>query len=62
MVSPTFVFTTYFDAALEDHVVEHFIEELVSIHPWELPVIEVTGPVSVAGGLRAKDRSGVAAS
>ncbi|MDQ0826824.1 hypothetical protein QFZ60_002997 [Arthrobacter sp. B2I5] len=62
MVSPTFVFTTYFDAALEDHVVEQFIKELVDIHPWELPVIEVTGPVSVAGGLPAKDRSGAAAS
>ena len=62
MVSPTFVFTTYFDAALEDHVVEQVIKELADIHPWELPVIEVTGPVSVAGGLGAKDRSGAAAS
>jgi hypothetical protein len=62
MVSPTFVFTTYFDAALEDEVVERFIKELVDIHPWELPVIEVTGPVRVAGGLRVKDRFGAAAS
>lgn len=60
-VSPTFVFTTYFDAALDNEVVGNFVQELVDIHPWELPVIEVTGPLSVAGGLRGNSRFGAAA-
>ncbi len=50
-LSPTFVFTTYFDSALDDSVLERAMQELVAIHPWELPVIEVTGPLSVAGRL-----------
>lgn len=61
-ISPTFVFTTYFPAALEDVVVEQFMQELVAIHPWELPVIEVTGPVCVTGGLRTNAPAGAAAS
>jgi len=59
-VSPTFVFTTYFDAATENAVVEQFLQELVDIHPWELPVIEVTGPLTVTGGLHSKAHSGAA--
>ena len=59
-VSPTFVFTTYFDAATENTVVEQFLQELVDIHPWELPVIEVTGPLTVTGGLHSKAHSGAA--
>lgn len=47
-LSPTFVFTTYFDASLEDAAVEGFMRHLVDIHPWEVPVIEVTGPISVS--------------
>lgn len=47
-LSPTFVFTTYFDASLEDAAVERFMRHLVDIHPWEVPVIEVTGPISVS--------------
>lgn len=50
-LSPTFVFTTYFDSALDDAVLERAMQKLVAIHPWELPVIEVSGPLSVAGGL-----------
>ncbi|MGO4236561.1 hypothetical protein [Pseudarthrobacter sp. YAF2] len=61
-LSPTFVFTTYFDASLDDAVLERAMQELVAIHPWELPVIEVTGPLSVAGGLRRKTPSTAAAS
>ncbi|WP_285244747.1 hypothetical protein [Pseudarthrobacter sp. fls2-241-R2A-127] len=61
-LSPTFVFTTYFDAALDDAVLERAMQELVAIHPWELPVIEVTGPLSVAGGLYRKTPSAAAAS
>ncbi|TDT78731.1 hypothetical protein DFO47_106124 [Arthrobacter sp. AG258] len=56
-LSPTFVFTTYFDSALDDSVLERAMQELVAIHPWELPVIEVTGPLSVAGGLHRKTPS-----
>lgn len=61
-LSPTFVFTTYFDASLDDAVLERAMQELVAIHPWELPVIEVTGPLSVAGGLHRKTPSTAAAS
>ncbi|UUL76081.1 hypothetical protein NG819_19315 [Pseudarthrobacter sp. Fe7] len=60
-VSPTFVFTTYFDAALDDSAVEQFMQKLMDIHPWEVPVIEVSGPVSVSGSINAGDRSGAAA-
>lgn len=47
-ISPTFVFTTYFDAALDDADVELFVQHIVDIHPWEVPVIELTGPISVS--------------
>ncbi|MBT2533290.1 hypothetical protein J7E83_14415 [Arthrobacter sp. ISL-48] len=47
-ISPTFVFTTYFDAALDDAAVQRFLEHIVDIHPWEVPVIELTGPMSVS--------------
>jgi hypothetical protein len=60
--SPTFVYTTYFDAALEDAVVEQFVRQIVDIHPWELPVIELTGPVSVTAGTQVKEHQGAAAS
>jgi hypothetical protein len=47
-ISPTFVFTTYFDALLDEAAVERFVQRIVDIHPWEVPVIELTGPVSVS--------------
>lgn len=47
-ISPTFVFTTYFDAALDDAAVERFLQSIVDIHPWEVPVIELTGPIGVS--------------
>ena len=47
-ISPTLVFTTYFDAALDDAAVERFLQCIVDIHPWEVPVIELTGPISVS--------------
>ena len=42
------VLTTYFDAALDNDAVERFLQHIVDIHPWEVPVIELTGPVSVS--------------
>lgn len=60
--SPTFVYTTYFNAALEEAVVDQFVQQIVDIHPWELPVIELTGPVSVAAGAPVEERAGAAAS
>lgn len=60
--SPTFVYTTYFSAALDDAVVEQFVRQIVDIHPWELPVIELTGPVSVAAGAQVEDCEGAVAS
>lgn len=47
-ISPTLVFTTYFDAALDDAAVEGILQCIVDIHPWEVPVIELTGPISVS--------------
>lgn len=48
-ISPTFVFTTYFDAALDQCAVQTFLDRIVEIHPWEVPVIELSGVVSVSG-------------
>ncbi|MCI0140276.1 hypothetical protein KNN17_01645 [Arthrobacter bambusae] len=47
-ISPTFVFTTYFDAALDDAAVDRFTRRIMEIHPWEVPVIELSGPISVS--------------
>lgn len=47
-ISPTLVFTTYFDAALDDLAVERCLQHIVDIHPWEVPVIELTGSISVS--------------
>lgn len=60
-ISPTFVFTTYFDAMLPDDAVEGFMQQLAGIHPWELPVIELTGPVTIAAHAHAGGREGEAA-
>jgi hypothetical protein len=60
-ISPTFVFTTYFDAQLSDDAVEEFMHQLASIHPWELPVIELTGPVTIAAHGQAGEYEGQAA-
>ncbi|MFF2840719.1 hypothetical protein [Paenarthrobacter sp. NPDC057981] len=47
-ISPTFVFTSYFDAALDEPSVRLLVQRIVEIHPWEVPVIEVSGPLSVS--------------
>lgn len=47
-ISTTLAFTTYFDAALEDAAVDRIIRRIVEIHPWEVPVIELSGPLSVS--------------
>lgn len=60
--SPTFVYTTYFNAALDEAVVGQFVRQIVDIHPWELPVIELTGPVSVAASAQVKEHEGAVAS
>ena len=61
-LSPTFVFTTYFDASLADAAVERFMRQIVDIHPWEVPVIELTGPISVSSTALAPNTEGAAAS
>jgi hypothetical protein len=61
-LSPTFVFTTYFDASLEDAAVERFMRQIVDIHPWEVPVIELEGPLSVTSTALAPVTQGAAAS
>ena len=50
-LSPTFVFTTYFDAALDDAAVESFMSRMIEIHPWEVPVIELSSPVTISGSV-----------
>lgn len=47
-ISPTLVLTTYFDAALDDAAVDRFLQHIVDIHPWEVPVIELSGPIAVS--------------
>ncbi|MBT2586941.1 hypothetical protein [Arthrobacter sp. ISL-95] len=47
-ISPTFVFTTYFDDSLDQSTVQALVQRIVDIHPWEVPVIEVSGPLSVS--------------
>ncbi|UKA49932.1 hypothetical protein LFT48_21320 [Arthrobacter sp. FW305-123] len=47
-ISPTFVFTTYFDDSLDHGTVQRLVQRIVDIHPWEVPVIEVSGPLSVS--------------
>ncbi|MGP0222429.1 MULTISPECIES: hypothetical protein [unclassified Paenarthrobacter] len=49
-ISPTFVFTSYFDAALDEPSVQLLVQRIVEIHPWEVPVIEVSAPLSVSTG------------
>jgi hypothetical protein len=52
-ISPTFVFTTYFDDSLSDQAVHELVQRIVDIHPWEVPVIEVSGPLSVSSSAQA---------
>ncbi|BCW38423.1 hypothetical protein StoSoilA2_44790 [Arthrobacter sp. StoSoilA2] len=52
-ISPTFVFTTYFDDSLPDQAVHELVQRIVDIHPWEVPVIEVSGPLSVSSSAHA---------
>jgi hypothetical protein len=60
--SPTFVFTTYFDASLDDGSVNALMRYLVEIHPWEVPVIELSGPVSVSSMAAPLAEAGTVAS
>lgn len=60
-ISPTLVFTTYFDAALDDAAVDRFVRRIIDIHPWEVPVIELSGPVAVSStALAASVENGAA--
>jgi hypothetical protein len=52
-ISPTFVFTTYFDDSLSNQAVHELVQRIVDIHPWEVPVIEVSGPLSVSSSAHA---------
>ena len=52
-ISPTFVFTTYFDDSLDKCTVQALVQRIVDIHPWEVPVIEVSGPLSVSSSAAA---------
>lgn len=54
-VSPTFVLTSYFDAGMPAAAVENLLQTIMDIHPWEVPVLEVSDPVSISTG-RTADR------
>lgn len=47
-LSPTFVLTTYLDADLGDETVDRLLERMMEVHPWEVPVIELSDPVRVS--------------
>lgn len=61
-ISPTFVFTTYFDDSLEERTVQDLVQQIVDIHPWEVPVIEVSGPLSVSSSVLVTAGEGQVAS
>ncbi|MDR6638601.1 hypothetical protein [Paenarthrobacter nitroguajacolicus] len=50
-ISPTFVFTSYFDDSLDEDDVHRLVQRIVDIHPWEVPVIEVSGPLNVSSSV-----------
>ncbi|WP_309105980.1 hypothetical protein [Arthrobacter sp.] len=47
-VSPTFLLTTYIDADLSDDAVGRIVERVVAIHPWEVPVLEVSEALNIS--------------
>jgi hypothetical protein len=47
-ISPTFVLTTYFDADLAEEAVDRLLHRIIDVHPWEVPVVEISGPVRVS--------------
>lgn len=53
-VSPTLVVTTYLSADLGAARVDQVISELVSAHPWEVPVIELSETVELVTSVRAE--------
>ena len=42
-LSPTAIITTYIDAAADAVTIQAAISALMSAHPWEIPVIELSG-------------------
>ncbi len=47
-LSPTFVLTTYLDADLSEEAVSRLLGRMIEVHPWEVPVIELSDPVRVS--------------
>ncbi|WP_427019062.1 hypothetical protein ACQCSX_14720 [Pseudarthrobacter sp. P1] len=43
-VSPTIIFTTYLDADTGEELLQVILSRLVGVHPWEIPVIELSEP------------------
>lgn len=52
-VSPTFVLTSYFDAGMPATAVGNLLQRILDIHPWEVPVLEISDPVSISTGRAA---------
>jgi hypothetical protein len=40
-LSPTIVLTTYFDAQTSDETLQPVLAQIMDVHPWEVPVIEL---------------------
>ena len=47
-VSPTFLLTTYVDADLPDDALSAIVQSIINIHPWEVPVLEVSEPLNIS--------------
>ncbi len=60
-VSPTFVLTSYFDAGMPAAAVELLLQTIMDIHPWEVPVLEVSDPVSISTGRTVARKEAVVA-
>jgi hypothetical protein len=52
-VSPTFLLTTYLDADLPDEAVGAIVQSIIDIHPWEVPVLEVSEPLNISASAPA---------
>jgi hypothetical protein len=46
-LSPTAIITTYVDASADGAAIDAALEALVRAHPWEIPVIELSGELDL---------------
>lgn len=46
-LSPTITLTTYLDARLSEETLDEVLAAVVAAHPWQIPVIELSGPMDL---------------